>query len=322
MGSTGLSLKWLEVFQLVAELGSAHAAAKQSGLSVSTVSHHLRSLDDHLGVDLLDRSHRPMRLTPAGTVFLKSVNEALGVLRKAQAELASDKLRDIQSLSLALIDDIDSEISPELAVFLAANMPNCHFTHRTCASHEILQLLRSRKIDLGLANRPGNDVADLPETPFLRDPFVMALPINSKVTAEELLTGSNSLAFLRYSRSQIISGQIEAQLNRLKISLNEQFEIESNQTMMAMIASNSGWAITTPLSYMRAKRFHAKIRLHPFPGKGFARYISLFSTAECSEHAQSMVLQALENLFLKRAIEPAITAMPWLEGKFRLESTD
>jgi DNA-binding transcriptional LysR family regulator len=44
---------------------------REAGLSISTVSHHLRSLEAQLGVTLLNHARRPMTLTPVGAVFLK-----------------------------------------------------------------------------------------------------------------------------------------------------------------------------------------------------------------------------------------------------------
>ena len=81
-----LSLTWLELFQICARDGSLQAASRTTGLSVSTVSHHLRSLEAHLGVDLFDHSRRPMVLTPKGSAFLLGIEEALRSIRKARAE--------------------------------------------------------------------------------------------------------------------------------------------------------------------------------------------------------------------------------------------
>ena len=82
MQGTELSLKWLEVFQRTATLGSVRAVAKETGLSISTVSHHLRSLETKLGVNLLDHKRRPMVLTPAGREFLKYIEQALMLIRR------------------------------------------------------------------------------------------------------------------------------------------------------------------------------------------------------------------------------------------------
>jgi len=43
-----LNLKLFEVFQICAQKGSLKAATNETGLSVSTVSHHLRNLELHL----------------------------------------------------------------------------------------------------------------------------------------------------------------------------------------------------------------------------------------------------------------------------------
>ena len=81
-----LSLKWLELFQICAQKGSLRAASEESGLTISTISHHLRKLEDHLGVDLFNHSRRPMVLTPKGQVFLRNIDDALLSIRKAKAE--------------------------------------------------------------------------------------------------------------------------------------------------------------------------------------------------------------------------------------------
>lgn len=322
MQKTGLSLKWLEVFQLAATLGSVQAVAQESGLSMSTVSNHLSSLENHLGVSLLDHRRRPMVLTPAGEGFLKYVNGALSLIRKGQAEILSGKVHEARMLRLAMIEDFDSEIGPELAVYLASAMPNCNFTHLTQPSHKILEQLRKRHIDMGIANRPIHEIMDLQEKPLLCDPFILAVPMDTSNTPEELLSGESKLPFLRYSKTQIINSQIESQLRRLRISLPNKFQIDSNQTMMAMIAAGGGWAMTTPLSYMRAKRFHSQVKLQPFPSKAFARYISLFATPECSKTPQNLVHNILQSQIKKQVLDPALEMMPWLNGIFRMNHGD
>ena len=77
MTKSDLSLRWLESFQVTAATGSVRAAAQELGLSVSTVSQHLKSLEDQLGAPLLDHGRRPMGLTPVGANFLRHVELGL-----------------------------------------------------------------------------------------------------------------------------------------------------------------------------------------------------------------------------------------------------
>ncbi len=313
-----LSLKWLEVFQLVAQSGSVQVVAADIGLSVSTVSHHLRSLEDQLGVSLLDHSRRPMVLTPAGTVFLRYIDDALRLIRRAEIELISSNLVEARDLRLGIVDDFDSEVAPELAQTLAVAMPRCTFHHFNRPSHEILTLLRNQELDIGMATRPMADVPGLVEYPLLRDPFVLATPASRSTPPEAYLSGDSNLPFLRYASSQIIGGLIEAQLNRLRVSLPNRFELESNQSIMGMVAAGSGWAITTPASIVRAKRFHSQIRLHRFPGKGFSRTLSFFTNDVSVQPVVDLILTTARRLIQQRVVSPLIAEIPWLEDSFYL----
>ena len=320
MKKSQLSLKWIEVFQLVARSGSLQTASEQAALSLSTVSHHLSKLEETLGTPLFDHSRRPMPLTPAGATFLGTVDEAMRLLRQAEIEAQSGPLTDTRHLTLALVEDFDSEVAPELARILQTHMPNCSFRHLTRPSHDILALLRNQDADIGVATRPQFDQPGLIETPLLRDPFVLAVPLNTTATPDEFLRGDSSLPFLRYSQNQIIGSLIDAQLRRLRITLPGQFEFESNQSIMNMVAEGCGWAITTPACYTRARRFHRQLRLVPFPGKGFSRTLSVFTPEVHDSMASATVIATLRQLVQTRAIDPAITQIPWLAGQFTLLS--
>ncbi len=320
MRRSDTSLKRLEIFQLVANRGSVQAASNELNLSISTVSYHLHALEEELGVPLLDHKRRPMVLTPVGTNYLKHIDEALSLIRRAHVEIVSGNVGDARHLRLGMIEDFESEIAPELAVHLANAMPRCDFEHHTRLSHEFLELLRARKLDLCVANGQTENLGDFQEFPILRDPFVLALPTDNDASAKSYISGESPLPFLRYSRHQIIGNLIDAQLRRLKISLPHRFEIDSNQTMMAMIASGAGWAITTPLCYSQARRFHGQVTLHPFPAKNFARYISVFATPECSTSVTDLVNSTLRTLVERHALIPAFEKMPWLKDQFRLQN--
>jgi DNA-binding transcriptional LysR family regulator len=65
-------LKSMVVFAQVVEQGNLTAAAKHIGLSRAVVSYHLKKLETHLGVTLLNRSTRSITLTEAGAEYYQS----------------------------------------------------------------------------------------------------------------------------------------------------------------------------------------------------------------------------------------------------------
>jgi DNA-binding transcriptional LysR family regulator len=65
-------LKSMVVFAQVVEQGNLTAAAKHIGLSRAVVSYHIKKLESHLGVKLLNRSTRSIALTEAGSEYYQS----------------------------------------------------------------------------------------------------------------------------------------------------------------------------------------------------------------------------------------------------------
>ena len=317
MKKSQLSMKWLEVFLLTARSGSIQKAASEAQLSISTVSHHLRSLEDTLGVALLDHSRRPMRITPIGATFLQNIDEAMRLIRKAQTEAQSGTLHETRNLTLSIVEDFDSEIAPELARILAIAMPRCQFQHQTRPSHETLSRILSQDVDIGIATQPQFSQPGLIEIPLLRDPFVLAIPTGHDQVPEDLLNGASTLPLLRYSSEEIMGTQIEAQLRRLRLSIPNRFEFNSNQSIMTMVAEGNGWAITTPTNFIRSHRFHRQITLPPFPGKGFARYLSVYRSEMSEGPLAETIANTVRELIKTRAVDPVTSQMPWLAPIFR-----
>lgn len=313
-----LSLKWLELFQICAQKGSLQAAAQETGLSVSTISHHLRSLEDHLGVALFNHARRPMVLTPKGQVFLRSIDTALHTIRKAKAEASAGTIAEASYLRIGSISDFESDITPELAVFLSRQMPRCDFLYQTDTSAAIIDQLRDRQLDLGITASPTERLRDLQERPLLRDPFVVVLGRGAEQDLGDIVEGRSPLPFLRFSSNLIIARQIEAQLRRLGAPSPHRFECSNNQTLMAMVAAGAGWTITTPLLFARAQRFHPKLRMHRFPGKSFARTLSIVSTPDCSRSVVALIDAQMRKLITEHAIAPFRAHYPWLADSFAL----
>src|SRR5262245_4711174 len=82
-----LDLRRLSVFRAVADHGSFSAAALELDYTQSVVSHHVAQLERELGVTLLERGKRPVRLTPAGERLHAHAATVLGAARTAEADL-------------------------------------------------------------------------------------------------------------------------------------------------------------------------------------------------------------------------------------------
>ncbi len=83
----------IEVFVAVAEAGSLSGAALGLGMSVPAVSRALGALEDGLGVRLVMRTTRSLRLTETGSLYLARCRAVLAAMKGADEEAAGNPAR-------------------------------------------------------------------------------------------------------------------------------------------------------------------------------------------------------------------------------------
>ncbi|WP_170331825.1 LysR family transcriptional regulator [Ruegeria arenilitoris] len=310
----GLTLRGLEVFEALARTGSVAQAAEITGLSQPSVSQQLRNLEKALGTDLVDHGRRPMRLTQAGRSFLARAEAVLGELQLAQSELTVMDLGHLTTLSIGLIDDFDNDLTPRLATLLADSLTRSKFKLITLSSLDLFQALEEQRLHLAVSAHSGEVLEGVVEYPLVQDPFILVTP----KTADNVDDALQNLPFLRYAREQLISRQIESHLARNQMEFEERFEIGSHLALMAMVARGLGWAITTPLGYMRAARFHEGLTAYPAPFGESSRMISLFTQSDWSDQVPREVAGMMRRLMQSQIIDPAVAQLPWLSGQLKV----
>ncbi len=314
----GVTLRGLEVFEALAGTGSVARAAEITGLSQPAVSQQMRNLESALGTDLVDHRRRPMQITPAGRSFLARTQAILAELRLAQSELTVMDLTHLSTLSIGLIDDFDNDITPLLATILAESLTKCRFKLITAPSHEISSALEAGTLHIAVAASSGNPQEGIVEYPLIRDPFLLVAPRGFLTDPAAEMDRLNTLPLLRYSRDQLISRQIEAQLARHKLTFEERFEIGSNPAHIAMVPGRTGSSVTTPRGYKRPARLHDRMDVFPLPFGAFSRRISLFAGADWADKVPRDVAKTLRQLAQNRIVDPAVARLPWLAEGFRI----
>ncbi|SFV35016.1 LysR substrate-binding domain-containing protein [Hyphomicrobium facile] len=86
MKRSRLPLHAFRAFEAAAQFKSLTLAADELGVTHAAISHHIRGLEDQLGVVLFDRTTRPMKLTDAGDRLLEAVQTGFDRISGAIAE--------------------------------------------------------------------------------------------------------------------------------------------------------------------------------------------------------------------------------------------
>jgi DNA-binding transcriptional LysR family regulator len=119
-----IDLNSLAVFATVSEATSFSKAARRLKMPISTVSRRIADLEDQLGVRLLERSTRSLRLTEVGREILEYALQCNELSEKV-ANIVSSRLSDVSgTVRLSAPPSISDTLLAPLAMAFQASYPN------------------------------------------------------------------------------------------------------------------------------------------------------------------------------------------------------
>jgi molybdate transport repressor ModE-like protein len=161
-----MTLTQLNVFVLVARLGSVTAAANALNVSEPAVSQALTALRQHLGDPLVVRGSGGMTLTPGGSRLLSTASQIVALGAEAQAAVraaqgAPEQLRLVASSTIA-----EFAVSPVLEAFTRRFSGGVEVSSGVAADSEMPVLVANRLADVAL----GASVARDPQLQVTTEP--------------------------------------------------------------------------------------------------------------------------------------------------------
>jgi DNA-binding transcriptional LysR family regulator len=149
-----IETKQLRLLVSIVESGSFTSAAERLGLSQPTVSQHVRTIEESLGVVLFTRDARGIRPTPAGDLLLQGARHVLDRLDEIERRLSEQ--RDGQSGLLRIgtpEPPCNYVLPPALAEFHRRH-PRMLVRVTTGHTAATMQRLRAGELDLALLPLP------------------------------------------------------------------------------------------------------------------------------------------------------------------------
>ncbi|TNM42720.1 LysR family transcriptional regulator [Nocardioides albidus] len=176
-----IDLRRLEALVAVHRTGSVSAAAAHLHYGQPTISHHLRRLEAETGSVLLQRVGRGIRLTPEGERLARRGEEILGLLARAEAELAATTSLQSGRVRLAAFPSGAATLVPDALALLATRHPGVRLDLVEAEPPEAYELLRSGEIDLALtfAYPEQPEPEQITSVPVFDDPLHLVTPASA-----------------------------------------------------------------------------------------------------------------------------------------------
>lgn len=145
-----MDIKQLQYFLAIAEEGQITKAAKQLHLAQPALSQQLRLLENELGLQLMERCSRKVRLTEEGMALRNRARQLLELIDTTVQELKEINHGLKGNVSIGTVPSAGTKLLPERIQYFHAKYPEIKFQILEGETFELLDLLNQGMIDIGI----------------------------------------------------------------------------------------------------------------------------------------------------------------------------
>ncbi len=262
-----MELRHLRYFVAVAEEKSFNKAAKRLCISQPPLSRQIKQLEEEVGVTLIDRENRPLKLTEAGEFFYE---HAIQILTKSDNLLTMTMRKGNfdSSLSIGFVSSILYGLLPKIIARFREVYPNIEIKLYELNSWQQTEALTSGKIDLGFGRLFFED-ASIRQILLRDESLVVAIPKSHHLAQEQRtnvnlmdLTNENLLLYPTAPRPSFID-YILGLFEGRNLKANYYTEVRELHIALGLVAAGEGLTIVPKtLEHLRSQ----EITYLPFEG--------------------------------------------------------
>lgn len=153
-----MRVEWLEDLLAVAETGSFHEAAERRFLTQSAFSRRIQNIEDYIGIELFDRTRKPVQLRPTMADKHDQIQRLAIELRQLVVDLRLDARVASNRVVIASQHALTTTLTPYLVKRMRQTNEAIHARLRSANLDECFGLLLSRQADMAIVYRvPGED---------------------------------------------------------------------------------------------------------------------------------------------------------------------
>lgn len=245
-----VTLRQLRAFTAVARTGSFTRAAESLHITQSALSGLIKELESQVGVRLVDRNTRRIRLSEAGEEFHSVATRLLRDLDGALEDI--DKLKRLRRgiVRIAAPQLMSSTLIPEVIAGFQAAHPDIRVRLVDCAVEDAIAQALHGEVDVSIGPyREG--LNELAADPLLDLPFMAVFPAGHPLESADQTTWSNLVHYPLIALRGQFTEQLAMDLHGkvAMAAMRPRHEVAFMSTALSMV--NAGLGVTTCLPYAR-----------------------------------------------------------------------
>ena len=312
-----LLLTWVAVV----EAASVSGAARLLGFSQAAVSQRIKQLEAAMSTELLDRSTRPARPTPAGELLFEHAARLL-----AQAGDMTESVRNLSRakrniVRFGCVDSFAGTLGPTLIHGLSGASRQIRLW--SGITPVLDKQFEDRQLDLVVTTSASAGKPTIRKYSLFSEPYVLIVPRSMSMDRIDTLKELGQRAqFIRYSARSFIGAEIDRLVESHGVMIERTYEFDNTDPLLSLVTAGLGFGISTPLCIWQSRHFLDQLRVLPLaPFLGAARADdpalsrTLYLAARQQEvgklpaEARDVILMAMERL-IQKELAPALGLPP------------
>ena len=241
---TNVTLKQLQAFVAVADLGRFNLAASSLNLTQSAVSILIKELESELQHRLFDRSTRMVSPTRAAREFLPASAQDTRRSRNRRRRHPGFELATAGKRRRRRRDRTGGDGAVARCRALRPALSDIAVQIRDMPEEEILPSLKRNEVDLGLGTHSGDD-AEIEATPLGRDRLTLVCRADHPFASLEAVRWSklSGELLIGLAKDNPLRGMVDRLLTVVGAEVKTRYEVRYSTTAISMIAEGLGVAI-------------------------------------------------------------------------------
>jgi DNA-binding transcriptional LysR family regulator len=256
----------LRLIRDVAHVRSVSKAARMNDISQSAASQQIQEIERSLGIELFDRSTRPLAVTVAGKLYLEYCRDVIRRHDELEASLDQLKKQANGTARLAAIYSVGLSEMSQIEARFAARFPEGELHVSYLRPERVWQAVEEDQADLGLMSYAESS-REIVALPWRDEEMVVAVAPQHRLAKRRSVppTALEGEAFVGFDDDLPIEGQIDRYLREHRVSVEKSLHFDNIQMIKEAVAHGAGLSIM-PKRVMRDELAQGRIvalRLHP-----------------------------------------------------------
>lgn len=271
-----MDLQQLRVFRAVVESGGFTRASEQLGLSQSTVSQHIKQLEDELGSSLFLRSGKKIYISEAGKLLVTYADRIFKELKNAEMSVRELSAMKRGTIKLGVGATTLAYQLPKVLGEYKRRYPQIELIVTTGTTESLLNQVVTQTADLAIVMQIENPPQHIFITPLDSEELVVILNAEHSLARQHSLdpTDLEDLPFILYEKDTAMQTLLESYFAKMKISPKISMKLENIEAIKSLVIAGLGASIV-PLCSVSSTSQTSMLRVMRVKGLTMQRHLAL-----------------------------------------------